>query len=109
MPNARVIEISQSGGPEVLVPALRPIPTPAPGELVLKVQAAGINRPDVLQRRGLYAPPPGASDLPGLEAAGTVFDVGAGVPPALIGQRLTALCPGGATLGPPGGVWMRRG
>jgi len=95
LPNARVIEISQSGGPEVLVPALRPIPTPAPGELVLKVQAAGINRPDVLQRRGLYAPPPGASDLPGLEAAGTVYDVGVGVPPALIGQRLTALCPGG--------------
>ena len=95
MPNAIVIEISESGGPEVLGPASRPIPQPGPGELILKVEAAGINRPDVLQRRGLYAPPPGASDLPGLEAAGTVYDVGADVPPALIGQRLTALCPGG--------------
>lgn len=95
MPNARVIEISQSGAPDVLVPASRAIPQPAPGELILKVAAAGINRPDVLQRKGLYNPPPGASDLPGLEAAGTVFDVGADVPPALLGQRLTALCPGG--------------
>ena len=95
MPNGRVIEISQSGAPEVLVPASRPIPSPGPGELVLKVAAAGINRPDVLQRKGLYNPPPGASDLPGLEAAGTVYDVGADVPPALLGQRLTALCPGG--------------
>lgn len=95
LPNARVIEISQSGEPDVLVPASRPIPQPGPGELILKVEAAGINRPDVLQRRGLYNPPPGASDLPGLEAAGTVYDVGADVPPALLGQRLTALCPGG--------------
>jgi len=95
LPNARVVEISQNGGPDVLVPANRPIPQPGPGELVLKVAAAGINRPDILQRKGLYNPPPGASDLPGLEAAGTVYDVGAGVPPALLGQRLTALCPGG--------------
>ena len=95
MPNARVVEISQNGGPDVLVPANRPIPQPGPGELVLKVAAAGINRPDILQRKGLNNPPPGASDQPGLEAAGTVYDVGAGVPPALLGQRLTALCPGG--------------
>ena len=77
-------------------PLRDPIPQrQRPGELDSEgSEAAGINRPDVLQRRGLYAPPPGASDLPGLEAAGTVYDVGAGVPPALIGQRLTALCPG---------------
>ena len=95
MPNAKVIEISQHGGPEVLVPASRPIPQAGPGELILKVAAAGINRPDVMQRRGLYNPPAGASDLPGLEAAGTVYDVGSDVPPALLGQHLTALCPGG--------------
>jgi NADPH2:quinone reductase len=66
------IEISQFGGPEVLVPVERPMPVPGEGELRIKVAAAGVNRPDVLQRKGLYPMPPGASDLPGLEVAGTI-------------------------------------
>lgn len=95
MAENRVIEISQHGGPEVLVPATRPLPHPAAGEMLIQVQAAGINRPDVLQRAGRYNPPPGASDLPGLEAAGTVVAVGEGVPEEQLGQAVTALCPGG--------------
>ena len=66
------IEISKFGGPEVLVPAERPRPVPAPGEVLIKVAAAGVNRPDVAQRRGGYPPPPGASDIPGLEVAGKI-------------------------------------
>lgn len=66
------IEIAQPGGPEVLRPTERPTPTPAAGEVLIRVHAAGINRPDVLQRKGTYAPPPGASDLPGLEVAGII-------------------------------------
>ena len=77
----RVIEISAPGGPEVLRPALRPRPDPAPGEVLLRVAAIGVNRPDIQQRRGLYPPPPGATDLPGLDAAGTVVALGAGVDP----------------------------
>src|SRR5512147_1117905 len=68
----RAIEISTPGGPEVLRPGQRPVPVPAAGEVLIEVLAAGVNRPDVLQRRGGYAPPPGASDLPGLEIAGIV-------------------------------------
>ncbi|NDY91419.1 NAD(P)H-quinone oxidoreductase [Ideonella livida] len=70
----RAIEISRHGGPEVLVPAERPRPVPGPGEVLIQVAASGINRPDVLQRKGAYAPPPGASDLPGLEVAGILLD-----------------------------------
>src|SRR5690349_11523806 len=70
------IEIAQPGGPEVLTPATRPVPKPGPREVLVKVAAAGVNRPDVLQRKGGYPPPPGASDLPGLEIAGTVVAVG---------------------------------
>ncbi|VTP64520.1 putative NAD(P)H quinone oxidoreductase, PIG3 family [Serratia rubidaea] len=66
----RVIEIAAAGGPEMLQPAMRPLPEPAAGEILVRVAAAGVNRPDVLQRRGHYAPPPGASDIPGLEIAG---------------------------------------
>jgi NADPH:quinone reductase-like Zn-dependent oxidoreductase len=66
------IEIVRPGGPEVLVPATRPVPAPQGGEVLVRVAAAGVNRPDVLQRKGGYAPPPGASDIPGLEIAGTV-------------------------------------
>src|SRR5688500_10856357 len=66
------IEISKHGGPEVLVARERPIPQPAEGEVLIKVAAAGVNRPDILQRLGKYPPPPGASDIPGLEVAGTV-------------------------------------
>ena len=68
----RAIEIARPGGPEVLVPCVRPRPAPGAGELLIAVQASGVNRPDVLQRKGLYPPPPGVSDLPGLEVAGTV-------------------------------------
>ena len=95
MTEARIIEISEPGGPEVLVAGRRPVPVPGPGELLLSVDACGVNRPDVMQRQGRYRPPPGASDIPGLEAAGEVLAVGDGVPAALTGQRLTALCPGG--------------
>ncbi len=91
----RVVEISKPGGPEVLVPASRSIPEPAHGQVVLKVAYAGVNRPDALQRAGMYAPPPGASDLPGLEASGEVVAVGAGVESVEIGDQVCALLPGG--------------
>ncbi|HEY7804248.1 MAG TPA: alcohol dehydrogenase catalytic domain-containing protein, partial [Orrella sp.] len=68
----RVIEIKEPGGPEALVVGERPMPEPGPGEVLIKVAAAGINRPDVFQRMGNYAPPPGASDIPGLEIAGEI-------------------------------------
>jgi NADPH2:quinone reductase len=89
------IEISTPGGPEVLVATQRPVPTPGHGELLLKVAFAGVNRPDVIQRKGLYPPPPGASDLPGLEVSGIVVSVGAGVDPELLGTRQCALVSGG--------------
>ncbi len=73
-----VIGISKPGGPEVLLPETRAVPAPGPGEILIKVAAAGVNRPDVAQRSGAYPPPPGASDLPGLEIAGEVVAVGAG-------------------------------
>ena len=75
----RVIEISRPGGPDVLVPAERAVPVPGAGEIVIRVAYAGVNRPDALQRAGGYAPPPGASDLPGLECSGVVVERGAGV------------------------------
>ena len=75
----RVVEISEFGGPEVLKPGTRPVPTPGAGEILIRVAAAGVNRPDALQRMGNYPVPPGASDLPGLEAAGTVAAVGEGL------------------------------
>ncbi|CAM3879279.1 NAD(P)H-quinone oxidoreductase [Bordetella tumulicola] len=91
----RAIEISQPGGPEVLVPTERPVPEPGVGEVLIKVAAAGINRPDVFQRKGNYAPPPGASDLPGLEVAGEIVggDVAAGG--FAIGDKVCALIAGG--------------
>jgi len=73
------VEIKTPGGPDVLVPATRPLPQPKEGELLIKVAATAVNRPDLAQRNGSYPPPPGASDLPGLEAAGTVAALGAGV------------------------------
>ena len=85
------IEISTPGGPEVLIAAGRPVPSPSDGELLLKVAFAGVNRPDVIQRKGLYPPPPGASDLPGLEVSGIVVSVGAGVSRELLGTRQCAL------------------
>jgi NADPH:quinone reductase len=83
------------GGPEVLVPVRRPIPSPSEGEVLIKVEAAGVNRPDVLQRRGLYPPPPGAPNVPGLEVAGTIVALGMNVDPAIQGQMVCALVPGG--------------
>lgn len=91
----RVIEISKPGGPEVLVPAERAVPVPGAGEIVIRVAYAGVNRPDALQRAGNYAPPPGASDLPGLEASGVVVALGAGVTRWRIGDEVCALLPGG--------------
>jgi putative PIG3 family NAD(P)H quinone oxidoreductase len=89
------IEIAQPGGPEVLAPVERPMPEPGPGEVLIRVAAAGVNRPDVMQRRGMYPPPPGASDLPGLEVAGTIEHVAAGVSEWRGGDRVCALVSGG--------------
>lgn len=90
-----VIAIREPGGPEVLVPETRPVPQPGPGEVLIRVAAAGVNRPDVLQRMGFYPPPPGASDLPGLEVAGTVVAVGPAGDRELLGQSVCALVAGG--------------
>ncbi len=89
------IEISAFGGPELLKPATRPLPVPQAGEVLIKVAAAGVNRPDVIQRQGLYPPPPGASDLPGLEVAGTIAALGQGVEGLALGQPVCALLTGG--------------
>ncbi|MCI5044584.1 MAG: NAD(P)H-quinone oxidoreductase [Aquisalinus sp.] len=89
------IEITQAGGPEVLQPAQRPIPSPADGEVLIKLAAAGVNRPDVLQRMGFYPPPEGASDLPGLEVAGEIIRVGNGIDENWIGRKVCALMAGG--------------
>lgn len=89
------IAIDGKGGPEVLVPREMAVPSPAEGQVLLRVQAAGVNRPDVMQRSGLYPPPPGAPDTPGLEVAGTVVAVGDGVDPELLGTRKCALVAGG--------------
>jgi NADPH:quinone reductase len=90
------VEIKQPGGPEALVPATRPVPQPKPGEVLLKVAATGVNRPDLAQRAGTYPPPPGASDLPGLEAAGTIAALGEGVTQWKVGDSVCALTPGGS-------------
>jgi NADPH:quinone reductase len=90
-----VMAISAPGGPEVLVAEQRPCPRPQPGEILLKVAAAGVNRPDVMQRQGLYPPPPGASDIPGLELAGTVVERGAGAERFPVGKAVCALVTGG--------------
>jgi len=87
----RVVEITQPGGPEVLRVAERPMPAPQPGEVLIRVAAAGVNRPDIMQRLGKYPPPPGASDLPGLEVSGEIVG---GVESA-IGRRVCALVSGG--------------
>lgn len=89
------VEISRPGGPEVLVPAARPMPVPGPGQVLIKVAAAGINRPDLLQRGGKYPPPPGASDLPGLEVAGEIVAGDAALAGFAIGDKVCALTPGG--------------
>lgn len=91
----RAVEIAKPGGPEALVPAERALPTPKPNEILVKVAAAGVNRPDVLQRQGLYAVPPDASDLPGLEIAGEVVACGAQVTRWKVGDKVCALAHGG--------------
>ena len=89
------IEIEQPGGPEMLRAVERPTPQPGPGEVVVRVEAAGVNRPDMMQRLGKYPPPPGASDIPGLEIAGTVEALGEGVTTLRVGDRVCALVAGG--------------
>jgi NADPH2:quinone reductase len=91
----QVVEISRPGGPEVLKVATRPLAQPKPGEVLIRVASAGVNRPDCLQRAGTYAPPPGASDLPGLEVAGTIAKLGEGVTQWKEGDQVCALTPGG--------------
>lgn len=91
----RAIEIARPGGPEVLTPVERPIPVPGYGQVRIRVAYAGVNRPDALQRAGMYAPPPTASDLPGLEASGVVDALGDGVTGLKVGDQVCALLPGG--------------
>ncbi|MGB3415439.1 MAG: NAD(P)H-quinone oxidoreductase [Mesorhizobium sp.] len=90
-----VVAISAPGGPMVLKPERRAVPRPGPGEILIRVHAAGVNRPDVLQRKGAYPPPKGASDLPGLEVAGEVAALGEGAARWAVGDRVCALTPGG--------------
>ncbi|WP_449040843.1 NAD(P)H-quinone oxidoreductase [Paracoccus sp. (in: a-proteobacteria)] len=91
----QVIEIARPGAPEVLTPVRRPVPAPGAGQILIRVAYAGVNRPDVLQRQGGYAPPPGASELPGLECSGHVAAVGPGVTRWAVGDAVCALLPGG--------------
>src|SRR6187200_2830513 len=89
------IGISKPGGPEVLLPEIRPVPSPGTNEILIKVAVAGVNRTDILQRSGSYPPPPGASDLPGLEVAGEIAALGPGVSEWRVGDRVCALVSGG--------------
>ena len=91
----RAVEITEAGAPEVLVETTRPVPMPGHDQIIIRLDYAGVNRPDVAQRQGTYAPPPGASDLPGLEGAGEVVAVGRGVTLWKPGDRVCALLPGG--------------
>ncbi|CAN5191400.1 NAD(P)H-quinone oxidoreductase [soil metagenome] len=91
----RAIDPAEGGGPEVLVLVDRPVPTPGEGEVLIRVAAAGVNRPDVLQRLGKYPPPPGAPSIPGLEVAGTIVSLGEGVDGSHLGQPVCALVAGG--------------
>ena len=95
MTSMKVIEIVEPGGPSVLKSSVRNIPKPKRNEVLIKISYAGINRPDVLQRSGSYLPPPGASDLPGLEASGIVFAIGKNVTNWEVGDEVCALLPGG--------------
>ena len=95
MTSMKVIEIVEPGGPSVLKSSVRSIPKPKRNEVLIKISYAGINRPDVLQRSGSYLPPPGASDLPGLEASGIIFAIGDNVTNWEVGDEVCALLPGG--------------
>ena len=90
-----VVEIAAPGGPEQLKTAVRPVPTPGEDEVLIRVEAAGVNRPDIMQRQGRYPPPPGASDLPGMEIAGEVVALGPKVSGVSLGDKVTSLLPGG--------------
>src|SRR5436189_3294603 len=90
-----VIAIRSPGAPEMLVPEQRPVTPPGEGEVLVKVAAAGVNRPDVMQRQGLYPPPKGATDIPGLEIAGEVVALGTGVRRHRVGDKVMALVVGG--------------
>ena len=92
----RAIDPEAPGGPEVLVPVDRPVPQPGPGEVLVKVAAAGVNRPEVLQRKGMYPPPPGAPSILGMELSGTIVALGEGVEREALGQPVCALVSGGA-------------
>ena len=89
------IEIREPGGPDVLTPIERPVPLPGPGQILLRVAASGVNRADIDQRIGNYPPPPGVTDIPGLEVAGAIVALGDAVSGTAIGDRVTALVPGG--------------
>ena len=91
----KVIEITEPGGPDVLRLAERPVPKPSGNEVLIRIRAAGINRPEVLQRKGLYPPPPGASDIPGLECAGEIVAIGEDVTDWRVGDKVCALLTGG--------------
>ena len=95
MTSMKVIEIVEPGGPSVLKSSVRSIPKPKRNEVLIKISYAGINRPDVLQRSGSYLPPPGASDLPGLEVSGIIFAIGENVTNWEVGDEVCALLPGG--------------
>src|SRR3981189_3924247 len=96
IPNTmRAVEITQPGGPEVLKIGMRPVPQPKTGEVLIKVAAAGVNRPDTMQRAGNYPVPQGASDIPGLELAGSIVATGEGVRDWRAGDTVTALVQGG--------------
>ncbi len=94
-PTMTCIEIAEPGGPEVLQPTTRPVPEPAPGEVLIQVAAAGVNGPDLYQRRGFYPAPPGVTDIPGLEIAGPIVALGDGVAEWAAGDTVCALAPGG--------------
>ena len=89
------IAIPQPGGPDALVPEMRPVPQPGPGQVLVRVAAAGVNRPDVFQRQGNYAPPPGTTDIPGLEIAGEIVAVGNETGAWKLGDQICALVAGG--------------
>ncbi|MBO6521519.1 MAG: NAD(P)H-quinone oxidoreductase [Rhodospirillales bacterium] len=89
------IEITEPGGPEVLQSTTRPVPAPAAGEVLIRVEAAGVNRPDCIQREGNYAPPPGVTDIPGLEVSGEIVQLGDGVTGLNVGDKVCALVAGG--------------
>ncbi len=91
----RAVVVREAGGPEVLALGARPRPEPGPGEVLIKVAAAGVNRPDILQRKGAYPPPPGVTDIPGLEVAGTIAGVGPGTTIWKVGDPVCALVAGG--------------